>query len=168
MLKAVLFVVKPTILGRVWIHALKLLYDIFQLCREFFFLSLNLSHHRLEHPFTFDTRLILNLLIPLIAAAKLGPVFLFCFLPNFVFSLLAALLERYDAFTLQLRDGSIIKVVKGRAGENELPAQATDEANARIVEQVDGDDCIEATDEGNDVILVVDSIAFEVQVGELG
>ena len=77
----------------------------------------------LEYPLALDFRFIFEFLVALVAAAKLSAVLLLGLLADFVLSLFAAFLKGDNSLPFEVSDWTVIEVVKGGAGEDQLAAE---------------------------------------------
>mmetsp|Transcript_15507 Transcript_15507/g.21008 ORF Transcript_15507/g.21008 Transcript_15507/m.21008 type:complete len:226 (-) Transcript_15507:375-1052(-) len=167
-LEAVLPIEEAAVFGGVRVHTLEHLPDVLELVGDALLLLLHLIHHAFELLFALNARLILNLLVALVAAAEVGAVLRLSLSAHLILGLLAALFKSNDALALPLVNGPIIQVVQRWAGQNELSTQTREQADARVVQQVQRCDLGQALHERHDVVFVVNFVSLEVQVGKLG
>ena len=122
-LQSVLFVIEASVLGRISVHTLEHLHDIFELLRDRLFLLLDVGHHLFEYPFALNFRFIFKLLVALIATTQLCAVFLLSLLTDLVLSFFTTFFKSDDSPSFKISDGAVIKVVECRAGKYQLAAQ---------------------------------------------
>ena len=135
-LQSVLFVIEASVLGRISVHTLEHLHDIFELLRDRLFLLLDVGHHLFEYPFALNFRFIFKLLVALITTTQLCAVFLLSLLTDLVLSFFTTLFKGDDSPALKIGDGAVVEVVQSGASDDQLAAQAGDQAHARVVQQV--------------------------------